>query len=540
MIRRAAGDAPSAQVRASGPPGDGEPRRGADVRGALAPSRGWRVRRPLRTRLAWITSATVAVVLLGACAAAFVVVRYELTRQLDLQLMRQANQLRRAQPRMAPEVIQGECDWLAAPACAQVVPGTPAADPPTPYLLPVTATTRSIAAGEHRGAYGDITVAGHPARMLTTWAGHGRALQVAVRSDGVRDATRQAGELMAMVGAAGVVLAGVLGYAAARTGLSPVARLTAAAERIAATRDARHRIELPPVPPPLHRRAHLLARFAGGLLRGTPHSAGSSARRSQRQDEVTRLAASFNTMLGELEESVAAQRRLVADASHELRTPLTALRTNAELLARTELLTPAQRDRAGGALQRQLREVTQLVSDLVELARDEEPQPLVEQVAPAELTERCVRSARDHWPGVAFDLRIPDAAASATVRGVPARLARLLGNLLDNAAKFSPPDGTVEVAVACAAGAVEVSVRDHGPGIAPEDLPHVFDRFYRAPAARALPGSGLGLAMARQIARAHGADLTAEAAPGGGARFRLRLPVEAVPGIGSTDSKERS
>ncbi|AOR37648.1 two-component sensor histidine kinase [Streptomyces fodineus] len=463
----------------------------------------------MRTRLALITSATVAAVLLGACAAAFLVIRYELTRQLDLQLVQQAHQILRQQHHPAPQVLQGDCAWPAAPACAQVVAAEPGADPPTPYLLPVRPGTRLVASGRQRGGYSDITYAGRPARMLTLPAGTDRALQVAVGADGVRAAVRQAGQLMAAVGGAGVLLAGVLGYAAARTGLSPVARLTATAERIAATRDARHRIELPPGPP-------------------------------GRQDEVTRLAATFNTMLGELEQSVAAQRRLVADASHELRTPLTALRTNAELLAACERLTPAQRERASGALGRQLREVTRLVGDLVELARDEEPQPLVERVRPAELAEQCVRSARDNWPGIRFTLEIADGATRATVDGVPARLARLLGNLLDNAAKFSPPSGPVEVAVRDAADSVEVSVRDHGAGIAAQDLPYVFDRFYRSPAARALPGSGLGLAMALQIARAHGADLTAHAAPGGGALFRLRLPTATEPRHKSLVHKEPS
>ncbi|NEB80903.1 HAMP domain-containing histidine kinase, partial [Streptomyces sp. SID14478] len=258
-------------------------------------------------------------------------------------------------------------------------------------------------------------------------------------------------------------------------------------ERIAATRDARTRIDLPP----------------------------------GRRDEVTRLAASFNTMLGELEDSVTARRRLVADASHELRTPLTALRTNAELLARAERLTPAQRARASAALGRQIHEVTSLVNDLIELARDEEPRPLVEEVALAPLVSHAVEAAHAHWPHVAFTVTVAPEAATVTLPGVPSRLSRLLANLLGNAAKFTPPGGApVEVTLS----ARDVTVRDHGPGIAAEDLPYVFDRFYRAEASRALPGSGLGLAMARQIAQAHGAELTAEAAPGGGALFRLTFP----------------
>ncbi|MFE7663544.1 sensor histidine kinase [Streptomyces celluloflavus] len=453
----------------------------------------WRRRRPLRTRLALATSAAVALVAVGVCAAAFVVIRYQMTRQLDLNLAQTAAEVTQRSRDWGPSAGDTNCRYQAVP-CVQIVPSDPARDPAKAYAMPVTDATRQVADGRRAAYYSALTVAGQPVRMYTTRLPHkDEALQVALRSDTVQRGVRQAAGALAAVGGAGVLLAAALGYWVSRSGLAPVARLTATAERIAATRDARHRIELPAGPP-------------------------------GREDEVTRLAASFNTMLGELEQSVTAQRRLVADASHELRTPLTALRTNAELLARADRLTAAQRDRAAAALGRQLREVTTLVNDLIELARDEEPQPLVEQVRPAGLLEHAVRTAREHWPEIAFTTRIDPAAADALLPGVPSRLTRLLSNLLDNAAKFSPPGGPVETALTAVGGALELTVRDHGPGIAAADLPHVFDRFYRADAARALPGSGLGLAMARQIAHAHGADLTAEAPPGGGSLFRLRLP----------------
>ncbi|ARF57469.1 sensor histidine kinase [Streptomyces gilvosporeus] len=454
----------------------------------------WVRRRPLRTRLALAASAAVALVAVGVCAAAFVIIRYQMSRQLDLNLAQSATQFSQQSRDWGPTAGDTTCRYPASP-CRQIVPADPAKDPHQPYALPVEDATRAVAAGHHAAYYSGFTVAGHPVRIYTTrHPGKGLALQVALRSDTVDRGVQQAAGALLTVGAAGVLLAAALGYGVSRTGLAPVARLTATAERIAATRDPRHRIELPAGPP-------------------------------AREDEVTRLAATFNTMLTALEQSVTAQRRLVADASHELRTPLTALRTNAELLARADRLTDAQRDRAAGALARQLREVTTLVNDLIELARDEEPQPLVEQVRPAALLEHAVDTAREHWPGIVFSARIDPAAAAVTVPGVPPRLVRLLSNLLDNAAKFSPPGASVDTELALASGALDLTVRDHGPGIAAEDLPHVFDRFYRAEAARALPGSGLGLAMARQIARAHDAELTAERAPGGGALFRLRVPV---------------
>ncbi|MFJ8295230.1 sensor histidine kinase [Streptomyces sp. NPDC094447] len=501
----------------------------------------WRRRRPLRTRMALAASAAVALVAVGVCTAAFFVIRYELLHQLDLSLTQSATRVIQGNRGEDPQVVAGECRYLSAPACAQIVPADPAADPAEPYVLPVSAPVREVAAGTRAPYYSNVQRFGQPLRMLTTRFGDGQALQVALRADPVDKGVRQAAALLAAVGAVGVLLAGLLGYAVSRTGLAPVARLTATAERIASTRDPRHRIELPPGPP-------------------------------GRQDEVTRLAASFNTMLGELEQSVTSQRRLVADASHELRTPLTALRANAELLARGDRLTPTQRARASGALERGIREVTGLVNDLIELARDEEPLPLLEDVHVAEMTEHTVALARTHWPHTPFHLEVEPGAAHAVRPGVPARLARLLTNLLDNAAKFGPPGTPVEVtlstygpggsAVASGSGAgrrrsgpggtggsadgrgggaggrggggggadgLTLTVRDHGPGIPAADLPHVFDRFYRAQSARALPGSGLGLAMARQIARAHGAELTAGAAPGGGALFTLAFAPEDAP-----------
>ncbi|MFJ2768049.1 sensor histidine kinase [Streptomyces sp. NPDC087300] len=450
----------------------------------------WQRRRPLRTRLALMAAAAVALVAVGVCAAAFFVIRYKLYQQLDQNLAQSATLIAQQHRTEGPGVVTGECRFLGAPACSQIVPADAAKDPAKPYLLPVTPVTRAVATGHQAPYYSNFTLpGGKPGRMFTTTFGKGEAVQVALRADIAERGVSQAASLLSAVGGAGVLLSGLGGYWVSRTGLAPITRLTTTAERIAATRDARHRIELPPGPP-------------------------------GREDEVTRLAATFNTMLAELEESVAARRRLVADASHELRTPLTALRTNAELLAKADRLTDAQRDRASGALGRQLREVTGLVNDLIELAREEEPQPLLEEVRLAPLVAHGVDAARGHWPAVPFGLQVAPDAADLSIPGVPARLSRLLTNLLDNAAKFSPQGTPVEVSLTATA----LTVRDHGPGISEQDLPHVFDRFYRAEKARALPGSGLGLAMARQIAHAHGAELTAERAPGGGALFRLTLP----------------
>ncbi|MEZ0074836.1 ATP-binding protein [Planotetraspora sp. GP83] len=278
----------------------------------------------------------------------------------------------------------------------------------------------------------------------------------------------------------GLVLSGALGWLAARTALRPVGAFKDAARRVAATRDLATRIDV------------------------------------SGDDELASLARSFNAMLDALERSAKAQKRLVADASHELRTPLTAVRTNTELLIRGGL-SPKDRDEVSRAVLVGLEELTALVSDVVELARDEEPAALVETVRLDELVRREVARASRHWPSTSYSVVVEP----AVVRGVPDRLSRAVANLLDNAAKYSPAGSRVEVSLRDGV----LTVRDHGPGISAEDLPHVFDRFYRAPEARALPGSGLGLAIVGQVVDSHGGSVSAAAAPGGGTLVRLALPV---------------
>ena len=348
-------------------------------------------------------------------------------------------------------------------------------------ILPVTDAVRAVAAGKRGPFIRDETVNGVHLRVLTRRGDNGEALQIA-RSLTEADATL--GRLrwvLAAVMLGGVGLAAALGLAVSRAATRPLARLTATAEQVTATGELHHRIP-----------------------------AGAD-------DEPGRLAAAFNAMLSALESSRDAQRQLVADASHELRTPLTAIRANIELLEHAPQLRPAQRAAMLRSAREQLEDLTVLVGDLVDLARpgERETDP-PEELRLDELVGAAVERARRHAPAVAFTL----AAEPSMVVGCRARLARAVGNLLDNAVKWSPPDATVEVTV----GDGEVTVRDHGPGIAQVDLPHVFDRFYRAPSARGLPGSGLGLAIVKHVADAHDGTVVAEAAPGGGTLLRLTLP----------------
>jgi two-component system sensor histidine kinase MprB len=218
-----------------------------------------------------------------------------------------------------------------------------------------------------------------------------------------------------------------------------------------------------------------------------------------------------------LDASVRAQRQLIADASHELRTPITSLRTNIEVLLADEHLSEEERTRILEDVVEQTAELSALIADLIELARGDLPESSAEEVALDQVVAEGVERARRHFPGI----RLETALEPVIVEGVPARLGRAVNNLLDNAARHSPPGGVVEVTV----DGNGVRVRDHGPGVAEDDLPYVFDRFYRGASARGRQGSGLGLAIVRQVAEQHGGTVTAENAPDGGAVFTIRLPV---------------
>jgi two-component system sensor histidine kinase MprB len=278
-----------------------------------------------------------------------------------------------------------------------------------------------------------------------------------------------------------------------------------------------------------------LAEVAGAVERIGLTDEGLRMRLEPRaDDEVGQLAQRFNEMLGRLEhsrdaldDSVRAQRQLIADASHELRTPITSLRTNVELLMAEAELPPEDRRRLLADVVEQTEELTALVGDLIELGRGDLPAESVEDVRLDHVVEESIARARRNTPSIL----IHDELHPVIVRGVPERLGRAVNNLLDNAARYCPPGTPVEVAV----DAAGVRVRDHGPGIAAEDLPYIFDRFFRGAAARGRQGSGLGLAIVRQVAQQHGGSVSVENAPGGGALFRVRLPGSAL-GEGAPDA----
>jgi two-component system sensor histidine kinase MprB len=226
-------------------------------------------------------------------------------------------------------------------------------------------------------------------------------------------------------------------------------------------------------------------------------------------------------MLSALQRSLDAQRRLVSDASHELRTPLASLRINVDVLADHPDLPAAERQEVLARVTDQVAELSRLVSSVTDLARGEPPATERSPLRLEAVTAEALEAARRDWPKTEFTARL----AAGVVEGNAERLRVAVRNLLDNAAKFGPPEGPVEVRLAGG----ELTVRDHGPGIADADLPFVFDRFYRARPARSAPGSGLGLAVVREIVTGHGGTVAAEPARDGGTTMRLAFPLRPAP-----------
>lgn len=238
------------------------------------------------------------------------------------------------------------------------------------------------------------------------------------------------------------------------------------------------------------------------------------------RDDLGELTKSFNTMLRSLQQSREQQRQLIADAGHELRTPLTSMRTNVELLLaddKSGMLPEGARSEVLGDVAAQLGEFSALVGDLVALTRDDHLQRPHELLDMAEVTESALARATRRGPGIHFDV----ALESTPVMGDASTLERAITNLLDNAVKFSPSNGTIRVFLMDGT----LTIIDQGPGIEEDDLPNIFDRFYRSDKARNTPGTGLGLSIVAHTVDAHGGSVKASNDPDGGARFTMRLPV---------------
>jgi two-component system sensor histidine kinase MprB len=440
-----------------------------------------------RTRLALVAAAAVGIAVVVASVVVFVVVHNELFGEVDRALHDRAVEIARGPQ---PEIESG---YLHLPGphvgvqsdFVQAVPliGPPYVEPDAAYKLPVTEKDHEAARGEQPLYYSNRHFQGIEFRVLTIPATP-YAVQIARPLGEVNRTLHRITLFLVLIAVGGIGVAAALGLIVSRAALSPVRKLTETTEAVTETRDLSQRIEST----------------------------------STGDDELGRLATSFNTMLAALEDSSRAQRQLVADASHELRTPLTSLKTNIEVLARGNELAPEAREQLLRDIVEQIDEMTALIGELIELAREARPDAVVEparDVRLALVAADAIERTRRNRPGIEFETDLDE----SIVYGAPSTIERAVANLLDNAAKWSPPGGQVDVTVRQG----ELSVRDHGPGIADEDLPYVFDRFYRSRTARGLPGSGLGLAIVKQVAESQGGSVVAERPPDGGTLMRLRL-----------------
>jgi two-component system sensor histidine kinase MprB len=352
--------------------------------------------------------------------------------------------------------------------------------------LPVTATDRTIARTSGKPRLRTVSVDDTTYRVLTIPWFDGGALQTARSLKETEDVLSSLRLRLLALSLVGIAAAAILGWAFARRLVRPIERLRDTAERIARTQD----LEAP-----------------------IPES-GSG--------EVGSLATSFSTMVDALAVSKRQQQQLVTDASHELRTPLTSLRTNAELLDRPDALNPQQQQRAVQGIRLEVNELTDLVSELVELATDRADDEEAERVPLRPLAEDVAERARRR---TGRDITVASDGAPGTVLVGPHMAERALANLVDNAVKYSP--GAITIGV----DGCRVEVRDDGPGIAAADQAHVFDRFYRSAEARTEPGSGLGLAIVAQIVRRHDGTVWATNRPEGGAAVGFELPAAPAPSV---------
>jgi len=444
----------------------------------------WHYRRSLASRVTLLTTMAVGVAVAFVALGAYVTVRVQMQETLDASLLDRAHAAAASDvfstlsQQVQPEAL-GAGDiriaFLRSDGQVETLDKGPVLSLGQPEL--------DVAKGTADEAVRTILDASGTRYRVVTVPNDWGALVLAQSLEPQDKVLAKLGLVMLLFGLAGVLAASLAGWAVARNGLRPVRRLTDAVEEIARTEDFR----------PL-------------LVEG--------------DDEIARLATGFNSMLQALAASRDRQRQLIGDAGHELRTPLTSLRTNLDLLSQADSsaagLPPQARAELLDDVSAQIAELTTLIGDLIELARDEPVVGVVEPLDMAEVVDRALGRVRLRAPGVRFST----AVETWEMNGEATALERAVTNLLDNAAKWSPVEGTVTVRLVDGT----LTVSDEGPGIPEEDLPHVFDRFYRSVAARSMSGSGLGLSIVRQVVERHGGTVSARTGPHGGALFTVSLP----------------
>jgi two-component system sensor histidine kinase MprB len=456
----------------------------------------------LRTRMAAVAGVAVALTVVALAAAEYEAARSTLRSQIDSSLRDRAQTLR-GQPRAGPGGHEhddhggppnpfgdaaGKLQYVS-PAGTIIPTSTTTAE----TRLPVDGRARALAASGDGSYFSDATVNGVHLRLLTVGRGPDGAVQIARPLSEVDRVLQQLLVILLVIGGIGILVAAVLGGVVARAALAPVSRFTRRTEALTANPDLSQRLEI------------------------------------EGQDELARLARSFNATLDALERSAEAQRHLVADASHELRTPISSLRANIQVLQDAERLPEEERANLRADIIAELDELTALVGDVVELARGAKPTDIVDDVRIDQIVRQLVeRTERRGGDSVAFRTSLQPTVVS----GEPERISRAISNVIGNAHKWSPPGGLIEVDLQDGV----LAVRDHGMGFDEADLPHVFDRFYRADSARGMPGSGLGLAIVRQAAEAHGGFADAANAPGGGAIVSVSFGPSLIVGEGDGET----
>ncbi len=445
----------------------------------------WHYRRSLASRVALLSVASAGMSITLMALGAFLMIRHQLQESTDQSLLNRA-EVTAENPDITLDPQRSVGQMIGAGDVKVLV-----LTPSRTVLISDDKIAPRIGESEERVRQGLVPYSirnttdakGHRYRIATVPSGAGNAVALAQSTKPLeRDLTRL-NLVLAFFGALGIMLAAPTGWMVARNGLRPVRRLTASVERIARTED------LTPL-----------------VVEG--------------DDEVARLGGAFNQMLKALAASRDRQRRMIADASHELRTPLTSLRTNMELLRQADQhggLPPDSRAELLDDVAAQIEELSTLVGDLVELNRDEPTTTSVQTLDLADIVDGALTRVRRRAPGgVEFDVEL----RPWVVTGEAPSLERAVTNLVDNAVKWSPPAGRITITLVDGV----LTVDDEGPGITEQDLPHVFDRFYRSDESRAMPGSGLGLSIVRQVAERHAGAVRAGRSPAGGARLQLWIP----------------
>jgi two-component system sensor histidine kinase MprB len=439
----------------------------------------------LRRRLAIGAAIAVAIAVAAASLSAYLVTRTRLLSDVDAGLQQEVQRAQRdgALTGNPPPLRGRRGNQFGGPQVySQAITATGSAQSPDggAPVLPVTDRDTAVAAGTARAYLWDADVRGVPLRGITAPLGPGVAVEIARPVDEVQSVLSGLGAILLIVTGAGIAIGGALAWFITGRALQPVTDFTDATEGLA---------------------------DAGDLSRRLPETG---------DDEIGRLARVFNGTLDQLETSAESQRRLVADASHELRTPLASLRANIEVLQQPGSLPPDEHEALLRDVVEQTDELSSLVTDIVHVGESTLRSDEAQDVRLDEITTAAIERIRRLHPGTTV---LADVSATV-VDGVPERLNRLVANLLDNAVKWSPADRPIEVRLHDRV----LTVRDHGPGFDPSDLPHVFERFYRSPDARGMPGSGLGLSIVRQVADVHGATARAGNADGGGAVMTIIFP----------------